>query len=1474
MTMVDGRNLTPQEVTIYNQGEQGRRVAIQHYNQRVYGSWTAPQEQQPQPPQRTLTVAPQVAQALQRSTVGRTLLASPSVNVAQPRTQTPTTQPVDLKALVSAPKPASGTYQAKPGGALLVSTPEQNARLLAEKQLPFTQYKQQYGYTPQDPGYLQEIDTITSELDQQRQYLRQVKTAQEGATFTIDNKKYSRQEAIEYMDKTIDELVNTKAYLERAKQAGYILNKTEKGYSFSLPKASEVVKQVYGGERPDIYTAKAMTDIFGLGFVMAGTQQLLTGQPSLEAWKEETAQSILGTTRRPGESIAEYTGRFAGSPEAITNIWLNLITLGTSKLVTTVGKVVAPELLSAGSRLAGFTSKVADVGLKTKNLIGKLPESVKVVGRFATTSPIGQQVTKYGFFGAMEAPMLIETAQTQPELLGMRLGKSLAGYEAGMFAIEKSIGILGKGVAEIRQPGFAQKPIGERIGTDRLVNRLGYDTATQPLPGAKRFVSSKGMTEAEIQKADEMMARGYKEPKPRGLSPEETELTGLSESFNKKPGLKGFLKDETGGQPLPGARRLTSSRGMTEKELQQADEMLARGYKEPKPRVTPEDTELQGLSESFNKSFGGKKEIRQPTPTRTEPVREDLISIPKSYKSKYEPKTETIDLIEEPGKKSRIKDILLGSDEASQPIFPGLIKRGKKEKKAIETLLKSEETSQPSPGIRPKEPTTPPPKELLFTESTGRVTTIEAYEPFPNAQILTEKTPRGVATLIEEFPRKGTLEIGEATKTGERLTIPGSYEKEVTQLGAGKRRLDLIEAKPGEPTGKLIATESKRGTPTIAVFRPGEKIQFEGLMGVKRTTPVSKIGLGKQEPSLMETMPLTKEQALEYQAQRLTGHIGFQPKEGWEKGLKNYYKETSEGLKTGGADVRGVISDTDIMGFEIKQARKGNVFDIGRDIDSKIDFYGKKYERIKFGGKETKYQPSELRSKVNKLLWEDKGTPGLRATYIGKRGRTSVSMIEEPTVPVGTRPEGGWGDYIKGVQTEDIETIRYTEGIKRQMRKKALEDKTVRPITPGRPSTPLKYERQLETKVSGETPPVTSGDTGLVSVTKKETTKTEKGFKPSGLYESPNMEYITVERPLSRGEARLLSNVEKDAGGMSIRWEGVRPKIEKAKQYEAGGLIDTLRKPGEKLQYSSSLEGKGLGSMLFDLQDVKRGLISEREQRQTPGMLQGLISQQRYDELLGTKQEEDTRQSQISMSLQEQLQEQLQETEQKQETKDLSIFDTFTDTRTKTPIEPTTPRPRGEITPRIRLPPRKKDEPSDEYLTSKETTEGKGYDVYVKERSMYKGEIRKPTKFTKMNRSPLSYKDALSLGGEITDTTSAVSFRLKKVKEKPTKPDKPIQDYGTRSYKFNKKGETFIEKPDYRMDTPGELRGISSLGHEARREQGKQLNIYTHRKRNNSDLLPVKTPRNRSTGLLSRTTKIRETGLFKKKKRGKNNAYY
>ena len=151
-------------------------------------------------------------------------------------------------------------------------------------------------------------------------------------------------------------------------------------------------------------------------------------------------------------------------------------------------------------------------------------------------------------------------------------------------------------------------------------------------------------------------------------------------------------------------------------------------------------------------------------------------------------------------------------------------------------------------------------------------------------------------------------------------------------------------------------------------------------------------------------------------------------------------------------------------------------------------------------------------------------------------------------------------------------------------------------------------------------------------------------------------------------------------------------------------------------------------------------------------------------------------------------------------------------------ITPTVKRPDPRIVPPPPVP-FGDDEFSPKKKILSEPENKKGYNVFVKERTMFEGKITRPTKFKKMNEQPLTREKALALGGTIADTTPAISFKIKPTKGKAANTMKLISSWDNLKHKFTKKGEVYIEKNEHRIDSFGEVEKISLLGQKSQRRK-------------------------------------------------------
>lgn len=114
----------------------------------------------------------------------------------------------------------------------------------------------------------------------------------------------------------------------------------------------------------------------------------------------------------------------------------------------------------------------------------------------------------------------------------------------------------------------------------------------------------------------------------------------------------------------------------------------------------------------------------------------------------------------------------------------------------------------------------------------------------------------------------------------------------------------------------------------------------------------------------------------------------------------------------------------------------------------------------------------------------------------------------------------------------------------------------------------------------------------------------------------------------------------------------------------------------------------------------------------------------------------------------------------------------------------------------------------------KSMTKSFPYNVYVKE----KGGKR----FFKANKTPLGKRQANALGAFIVDNSSAATFRTSRISKKKKINDiRKINLKKFRRPKRNKKSNLKIEKNRFRIDSRGELRGITAKGLIALRQRKK-----------------------------------------------------
>jgi len=117
--------------------------------------------------------------------------------------------------------------------------------------------------------------------------------------------------------------------------------------------------------------------------------------------------------------------------------------------------------------------------------------------------------------------------------------------------------------------------------------------------------------------------------------------------------------------------------------------------------------------------------------------------------------------------------------------------------------------------------------------------------------------------------------------------------------------------------------------------------------------------------------------------------------------------------------------------------------------------------------------------------------------------------------------------------------------------------------------------------------------------------------------------------------------------------------------------------------------------------------------------------------------------------------------------------------------------------------------------TKQKSVNGKGYHVYVKKRHIVSGKTTGNKGYEQISRNPLNKKDALRLGANIVDTTPRATFLIKPTNKAAQPLRQNIPSWETQRKKFYKKNNRYIEKTKHRIDSPGELQGITVKGLEA-----------------------------------------------------------
>ena len=153
-----------------------------------------------------------------------------------------------------------------------------------------------------------------------------------------------------------------------------------------------------------------------------------------------------------------------------------------------------------------------------------------------------------------------------------------------------------------------------------------------------------------------------------------------------------------------------------------------------------------------------------------------------------------------------------------------------------------------------------------------------------------------------------------------------------------------------------------------------------------------------------------------------------------------------------------------------------------------------------------------------------------------------------------------------------------------------------------------------------------------------------------------------------------------------------------------------------------------------------------------------------------------------------------------------TIIDTTTKTKTKTEID-------------IKIPPPPEIPPPPSILFPLPFFKGSRVAVNRKEGS-FNTFVKSKGKWLRANKQPRTRMGALSLGAKAVDNSSSASFRISPSKKVASKNLINDNYFNFNGHKFNKKNGIYIEKRNKRIDTLGEIQGITAKGWLANKNRG------------------------------------------------------
>ena len=468
-----------------------------------------------------------------------------------------------------------------------------------------------YNWIKENIGFKEEYNK--SEAEKLTQYL-------------IDENKKTLESvpSIQSLKEDRENLQNTLFTVKQYEKLGYEVDKTDEGYEFALPEASEVHSKIFGDkEAVALTSASFMESPLAIKTFASGIYQWATGDEKVgETRREELAQFSLGLYESTGKGdYGGYIGKVATSPAMVQGVYLPLIAYGGGYALTG---------LSAGASgtVSGATSTLARIGATQGGRVLTVGSKIGMAG-----------IGAYGLKTTGES--LYKTYQERPEALpgqlaetGFTFGMAYAGFRKG------------KTMYNYRNPSVGAP-------RDTLFKRMG-ETYKNKIVGRSKLLSNV-YEKLDVLKEQKNIAKMYK---PTTLG----RITG-------KIGRTVFNKQY--------------QRAVRDYPKALASDQIAFGKKMPMyeykdyPDYTPTQQELFQQQSAFSKYL----KMRQPSKITDVKITDAQLDIFKpgelSFEAKIKGITDKGTTIEAGRVRGVAKTVGSGEDDIQYSIYKALYSRGK-----------------------------------------------------------------------------------------------------------------------------------------------------------------------------------------------------------------------------------------------------------------------------------------------------------------------------------------------------------------------------------------------------------------------------------------------------------------------------------------------------------------------------------------------------------------------------------------------------------------------------------------------------------------------------------------------------------------------------------------------------------------------------------------------------------------------------